>query len=271
MASSTTVFDEPRGLQSIILRTTKGSDLHSDLNRVKSRMAVESPLPEQNIADQLHRIGHVLLRGWRREETTIAIGRSFGSIVDIQALLPGSNVPTVQTLKPRHEINSSNNRYSGTYGLGEFPLHTDLAHWARPPRYFVLRCQSSSNAVVTRLLASSVLESALDSATLHQALVRPRRSSGNRTLSLLPLTFCIDDICGLRWDPLFLVPMNEAANQVAEFLSAQAWHLSKSSTLVERGDTLIVDNWRFLHGRGKVSAADVNRRLERVYLSEIQT
>jgi Taurine catabolism dioxygenase TauD, TfdA family. len=32
------------------------------------------------------------------------------------------------------------NQYSGNYGLAEFPLHSDLAHWAVPPRYFMLRC-----------------------------------------------------------------------------------------------------------------------------------
>lgn len=234
-------------------------------------MIIEAPGQRQDIADCLDRVGYVLLLRWRRDETTIAIGQSIGSVLDIHALLPRGNVPTVQTLKPRHEADSSANRYSGTYGLDEFPLHTDLAHWTLPPRYFVLRCQNGSRAVSTRLLANSTLASVLDTATLRRALVRPRRAGPNGTLCLLPLVFCRDGICGFRWDPLFLVPMNEAASRVAKIMHPHTWHVSKSLTLAERGDTLIVDNWRFLHGRSRISMTDIDRRLERVYLSEIHT
>jgi len=32
------------------------------------------------------------------------------------------------------------NTYGGNYGLRKLPIHTDLAHWYRPPRYVLLRC-----------------------------------------------------------------------------------------------------------------------------------
>ena len=225
----------------------------------------------KNIASRLYRSGYVLIRGWRREETTIAIGQSIGAVVDIHALLPQNNIASVQTLEPRTEAASSLYRYSGVFGLNEFPLHTDLAHWMRPPRYFVLRCQNGSQAVTTRLLASSTLASVLGARTLGRALVRPRRRGPNTALCLLPLVFFSDGVYAFRWDSLFLVPMNEAAHQVAKLMRTQAWHLSEALTLAESGDTLIVDNWRVLHGRSKVPLADIDRRLERVYLSEIHT
>ena len=227
----------------------------------------------QNITAHLHRNGYVLLPSWRREQTTIAIGRSIGAVVDIQALLPQSGIHTVQTLKPRQEDGSLNNRYSGTYSLDEFPLHTDLAHWTRPPRYFLLRCQNGSSTVATKLLANSTLLSVMGASTLNRALVRPRRAAGDDPLCLLPLVFFAENLYGFRWDPLFLVSMNAASNRVAQIMSNHAWYQSKlvSLTLAERGDTLIVDNWRFLHGRSRVSPADIDRRLERIYLSEIHT
>lgn len=38
---------------------------------------------------------------------------------------------------------SGPNTYSGLFGLEEFPLHTDLAHWHSPPRYILLRVLTS--------------------------------------------------------------------------------------------------------------------------------
>lgn len=39
--------------------------------------------------------------------------------------------------------------------------------------------------------------------------------------------------------------------------------------LNQPGDTLLIDNWQMLHGRGEVLAQGTIRRIERVYLSEI--
>src|ERR1700756_5529428 len=44
------------------------------------------------------------------------------------------------------------NTYGGNYGLGDLPLHTDLAHWHRPPRYVLLRAIRGSTLVSTRVL-----------------------------------------------------------------------------------------------------------------------
>ena len=230
---------------------------------------MEALKSRHGFVNHIRRNGYALLSRWRCEEKTISIAREIGMVTDIQTLLPNSNIPVVQTLIPRNEAKSSSSHYSGTFGLDEFPLHTDLAHWVQPPRYFILRCQNGSRSVVTRLLACSTLETLLNTKTLRQALVRPRRAGQNGALCLLPLVFHVNDICGFRWDSLFLVPMNDAAKKVAEIILARAWHLSRAVTLAEPGDTLIVDNWRLLHGRGKISMIDTNRQLERVYLSEI--
>lgn len=219
----------------------------------------------------LHRFGYVFISRWRCEQSTIDIAQSLGIVVDIHTCLPGSAIPTVQTLIPRHESESPGNQYSGTFGLAEFPLHTDLAHWAIPPRYFILRCRKGSPSVPTYLLHNSALTATLGNATLRRALVRPRHPSRSGVNCLLPLVLSADDHLSLRWDSLFLVPMNEAARRAAEAMKTNAWDESKLAavTLTSPGDTLIVDNWRMLHGRGGVREDDMDRRVERVYLSEI--
>lgn len=240
-------------------------------SKIGAQMNAEESRPKHCLARHLRQNGYVLVPKWHCDQTTIDIGRSIGTVVDIRALLPQSGIPTVQTLSPRHTSESSSNRYSGTYGLADFPLHTDLAHWARPPRYLVLRCRGGSTDVVTRLMPSSALASTLGTATLRRALARPRSPSRSGKLCLLPLMFSENDTTGFRWDPLFLIPMNGAAQRVAEVMSVNAWGEADLVTLAltSPGDTLIIDNWQFLHGRGSVPPTGMGRRIERVYLSEV--
>ena len=223
----------------------------------------------------LQQNGYAYLPKWYPEATTIEIGRSLGTVTDIELLLPQTRMPTVQVLRPTHKDHSSSNRYSGTYGLGEFPLHSDLAYWVIPPRYVILRCHNGSESVVTRILDCSLIESMVDTATLRRALVRPRRSGPTGTLALLSVMFRGESTWGLRWDPLFLVPMNSAAVRFAGVVETHASERSGSGvislSLVDHGDTLVLDNWRVFHGRSSVSTTHINRRIERIYLSAMHT
>lgn len=65
---------------------------------------------------------------------TETVARCLGDVLS----LPG--LPTVQKLTPHPESKKSLATYSGNFGMGDFPMHTDLAHWATPPRYLLLRC-----------------------------------------------------------------------------------------------------------------------------------
>lgn len=80
-----------------------------------------------------------------------------------------------------------------------------------------------------------------------------------------------NDMVGVRWDSLFLVPMNEAAKRVNRFMASYSWD-NKCLNYVylsQPGDTLIIDNWRMLHGRSAVQQSEKDRLLERAYLSDI--
>ena len=75
----------------------------------------------------------------------------------------------------------------------------------------------------------------------------------------------------MRWDSLYLCPASRLAADVFEdvkaFLSG-AEHVEVK--LCEPGDTLIIDNWRCLHGRSAVLQAGESRRIDRVYLTELR-
>ena len=255
--------------EGILLKKTKPLQL---IDSIFYSMHEANTISREYITTQLNQNGCVMLPEWRSEEETISIARSLGTVVDIETLLPESDIATVQTLTPGYKTKSSSNNYTGTYGLTEFPMHTDLAHWAQPPRYFMLRCRKGSHEVTTGILPCSALNSTLETSILRRALAKPRKTGQGNILLLLPLVFRAGGVRGFRWDSLFLEPMNNAAVQVAKAMSGLLWVRSemKSLTLARNGDTVIIDNWRCLHGRSNVPENEMDRKLERVYLSDIR-
>lgn len=184
-----------------------------------------------------------------------------GKIID----LPG--IDSIQTLVPRRVTDSTPNTYSGNFGLKKFPLHTDLAHWSTPPRYFALRCLVGVENVATRLLDSRSLIAALGKEKLTRTLVRPRRPvQGFRPLLRLleskakPL---------IRWDQLFISPATADSSKVVESVHTYLENVVATDVfLTNLGDTLIIDNWRMLHGRSPVLHGH-DRKIERAYFGEL--
>ena len=89
-------------------------------------------MPE-NVADAVNARGFAFIRRYLPDEPPLAAMSRLGTVVQVQGLAE------IQELKPRLQTEASPNIYSGNYGYGRFPLHTDLAHWCIPPRYLVLR------------------------------------------------------------------------------------------------------------------------------------
>ena len=224
-----------------------------------------------DISQSLRTLGYAFITEWRINSTTLEVASALGDVVDIASVMPSSRAPRVQTLRPRHVTEAPPNRYSGAFGFGAFPLHTDLAHWALPPRYFILRCIQGSPSVLTTLLPCTAFEVTVGATSLRRAIVRPRRAEPGRALCPFPLLFSHGGVTGIRWDPMFIVPMNEAAERVAAAMRLETWDGTNvvDVALSRPGDTLVVDNWSCLHGRGSVPGMDSDRKLERVYLSRV--
>jgi alpha-ketoglutarate-dependent taurine dioxygenase len=217
----------------------------------------------------LKRDGYMLLQDLSPDISTAEIGSRFGVPVEIGELLPLSEIPVVQALRPKEKLHARQNQYSGHYGLESFPLHTDLAHWAVPPRYFLLRCLVGADDVFTRLLSWTYISDLLGKATLRKAVFRARhhyywRSGLVRALS----SYGVEEI--FRWDPVFLEPLNKGAQALKEVMLDRT-HLRSTIEirLAKSGEAILIDNWRMLHGRSAVPARSTDRHIERIYLSEV--
>lgn len=190
---------------------------------------------------------------------TLSLARSIGCVLNVP------NMPLVQTLTPKSIQSTTKNTYSGNYGLDEFPLHTDLAHWYLPPRFFILRCIKPDPKVFTVFLSKDKVLKGLSSSILKRAIFKPRRKLKDKQILLRILQNNI-----FRWDEKFITPQNDEAHKVVSHINK----LRRSKDIFQfcfnvSGQALLIDNWKILHGRSKVDEVCSKREIERVYLTEI--
>jgi L-asparagine oxygenase len=229
-------------------------------------LAEDSLSGRQNLGvlESIQKDGYALLNGFAPRCSTESL---LGLIGDPVAL--GSKGP-IHQLRPRRVEEAPLNTYSGNYGLGEFPLHTDLAHWFLPPRYFLLRCVVGFENVPTVLVDGFPLVKQVGTTVLTRALMLPRRFvNGKRCL--LRLFQMADSAASLiRWDEKYIQPATKAgATGTSRFSKVLAEAPRILASLSQPGDTIIIDNWRMLHGRAAVPESCLSRNIDRVYLRSL--
>ncbi len=216
------------------------------------------------VSDTLREQGYAFLPAFRRGEGTAAALRAIATV----AVLPG--LAEVQVLRPRLVGDSPPNIYSGNFGHGEFPLHTDLAHWFLPPRYLALRCIQGAARVATRIVDGHRIVNTVGDLRLRRALVRPRRPVGGQRHLLRLHEGRLGDGSLLRWDSLFVVPASDDSDCTCAAVRTCLLSMSPMDmVLCDSGDTLILDNWRMLHGRSAIDPSSLGRCVERVYMRAI--
>jgi alpha-ketoglutarate-dependent taurine dioxygenase len=211
------------------------------------------------VGGELGEKGYARVKAISEAETTLETAGRLGSVSLI------SEVSPVQELVPRAADQTSSSSYGGMYGLGQFPLHTDMAHWYVPPHYFLLRCVQPAPEVKTLVLHSRNLFADEDEVTLRRALFRPRRRLDGRLTSLR-----LYESGRCRWDPVFIMPITKSAVELRERVvrRAEAGRIEELS-LDDPMDCIVFDNWSVLHGRTKVPLECVHRKIERVYLDSV--
>ncbi|SFM04108.1 Taurine catabolism dioxygenase TauD, TfdA family [Bradyrhizobium sp. NFR13] len=218
---------------------------------------------EEHLRKTISDDGYIFLKQWHPEQPTQEIvsrlGRplTFGKASSFHRIAPTASAPP--------------NTYSGMYGLDSFPLHSDMAHWRKPPRYLFLRCFKGSRDVHTIVADGNEIVSRAMLTSMLTALVRPRRPQQG-SLPLLPLYRPprLDQPSMLRWDEKFIVPASRSGASAMRAIRIVLPIIQKTTVaLADRGDTLVIDNWRMLHGRSVVPEAHVDRIIDRAYLEEL--
>lgn len=192
--------------------------------------------------------------------STLDVAHCLGEILRLEG------VSVIQTLVPTKAEEVGKNRYSGLYGTTSFPLHTDMAHWHIPPRYFLLRCMHVAENVPTYFVHSREIFAPELELTLKRALFTPRRRLNGRLTCLR-----LREGQLYRWDPVFLTPVNALGIELrSRVLDRVATARKYAATFSSPGDCILVDNWKTLHGRAGVPPDAMHRRIERVYLEAVR-
>ena len=152
---------------------------------------------------------------------------------------------------------------SGIYGRGEFPLHTDYAHHIVPPRFVLLRFAGTDPVRPTMLLPFASLDLTADELGILKRRVWLVRGG--------PIAFYAPVLSNwdvrVRWDAGCMFPRPLGSDAVRTWTqclckaAAHEFHWAPNATLV-------IDNWRTLHGRAGVDMeTDSARMLERIVVS----
>lgn len=214
------------------------------------------------VSDTLHEKGYVFVSACRSEANSAEIVDGLGRRCTGSA---GQIHPLRSTMMDPHLPNT----YSGRYGFGEFPYHTDLAHHRTPPPYLLLRCVRGYEQVQTDLIDGLNIVGQVGASLLTRALVQARRPR-NGELALMSIWEPHIGRGQLRWDEEYLNPASEAGKEAMELVAAEIAKAPRISiSLCHPGDTLLIDNRRMLHARSKVPLACQDRLIERVYLEGI--
>jgi L-asparagine oxygenase len=223
------------------------------------------------LSEALKKDGFAFIPSWSPDSNTHQVAEFLGKIIKLSEVSNKFNIKTVQALEPRHKQAETNRVYSDIFGLGKFPLHTDLAYWQEPPHYLILRCLRGSSEVHTRILNVAIVEQMVGELVMKRALVKARHLPHNMPVCVLPLRPTgLGNNC-IRWDSVFLKPVNGAASHFFDVMARLDIDttLGVNVPLVNQGDTLVIDNWRVLHGRSSVPSHGEMRRIERVFLSAL--
>lgn len=102
------------------------------------------------ICDALSANGYIDLGVFHPEKSALDVAYLIANELNIQ--IDGD----VESLTVSTTAAKPKNTYGGNYGLGTLPLHTDLAHWHIPPRFFMLRCAVADPQVFTMLPSAPI-------------------------------------------------------------------------------------------------------------------
>ena len=174
----------------------------------------------------------------------------------------------VEHLRPNVQEDSKKLTYSSLFGFAAFPFHSDKAHTRKPPHYVMLRCIVGYPEVSTLLIDVKPIIESLGRTVLHRSLMGARHVvPGRRCLRMLDFD---DNSSWFRWDDVFLEPISAAAIDACKMVRQYLVNANATrACLGQAGDTLIIDNWRMLHGRTEVPLQGQSREIVRLYLEKV--
>jgi hypothetical protein len=151
------------------------------------------------------------------------------------------------------------------YGLSEFPLHTDRAHDLVPPRFVLLSRAAGSATALTRVCRTGDLPiDEHDWPALRRDVWRVRYGRRRFLTSVCNDTLVTGQTI-VRYDPCCMQAASSNARSPLIMQDAVTYATTSDFELVP-AMTLIIDNWKCLHGRSAVFDANKRRQIHRTLI-----
>lgn len=211
-------------------------------------------------------LSDIVRRGWAHHSVSGAgildaikrLGDALGSRV-------GGRAGALEEIIEPQSANQAHPRsLSVHYGFAALPFHVELSHRPRPCRYLLLGCiDPGSPGAITKLIDWRSLEFTPDELHLLETtpiLVRSGRGSFYSTI--LPPNRAF-----VRFDPGCLEAVDKRGRSVLDLVELRLSQAPPISHRWQRGDLLVIDNWRVLHGRGPTKEGS-GRRLARILIND---
>lgn len=227
-----------------------------------------SPFTENRILDQsILDYGTLQRRGWTTcyltvdsevalHEKVLALAKQLG-----EPMATRVGVRVCQMLRPTSTNFAKPRSLSGTYGLGEFPLHTDTAHWLTPCRYIVLACWAPGDGHRTTSLLDVKLLPMSHSERVLLCSAPIRVTNGRNSFFS---TILSNRRAFVRYDTGCMTPVMADGARALRVLAMIRWSEHVEEIRWTPGLVAVIDNWRVLHGRRASDCPDSERALLRV-------
>jgi Taurine catabolism dioxygenase TauD, TfdA family len=188
----------------------------------------------------------------------LEIGRRLGRPVALR-----NSIGIVQELVPS-QASRFTNSLSAKYKDGEFPMHTDTAHWLTPCRYVVMGCSKEGERRRDTLLFDiAAISMAEDDRLLLMSepfrIVNGRRSFYGTVLA--------PDRPFIRYDQGCMFPTSDRGEAAMSLLATLHLGGLRESIRWREGKILVIDNWRVLHGRCSAAGSGSERTIARVLVA----
>jgi hypothetical protein len=152
-----------------------------------------------------------------------------------------------------------NNTLSSRYGRDAFPIHTDFAARAEPPRFILLFAGRPREAATTLYNTEEVVSYfGLKYLLSANFLVK----SGTKNF-YAPFLINRNGHWAFRFNGDTMKPLNENARNICEFVLDQKWkNFTRVDWQVQK--VVLIDNWRIMHSREAISKTDEGAVLRRI-------
>jgi alpha-ketoglutarate-dependent taurine dioxygenase len=195
-------------------------------------------------------------RGIESDYDLLQLAKSLGEVV------AHPNGDNIFHLEPKLVGEGMPGTLSNQFGYGRFPMHTDCAFLAIPIRYVVF-CSIESNSCKTMLASvAEVLKNTKPELVSHINKAIFKINIKTKPI-YVPLSFKEKGTTGFRYDRNCMLPVNESAREVFEFMAGCEPIIQEIEWI--GGTAVVVDNWKMLHGRNAV-LDDEKRVLRRIYV-----